>query len=627
MQKILLLLCFCSQTIFAQNNALDSLERLLSVAPDNAQRLELFSQLTNQAFRSDLHMALLYAQRGLDLAEKTGDKTWQPKFCEMSGRMYANLLQFDSAMLFFDRATSGYAAIADAKGQASTAFKKAWVYKQRNELTKAAEADLQALRLMESIADQEGVANALARVAEDLRLQGRGKEAMQYAQRSIDMAEKNGFQQQLVHSLREAGVVCGFLYNYEQSLYYFEKALSQAHALNFSAIEIAGLLNDRGNALKRLKRYPEAIANYQECLELGTIFNLDMLKSSGYANLGEVYMLMGRYTDALPYQLKTIGIQEQNQDLYNLVETYTHISTTYENLNDYASALSYERKARQLRDSTLNIESDAKISELHTQYETEKKEATIAIQQAQISRQRIIGALGFGIAVLLALLAYVFRKNAVARKKANAQLATKNAENELLLKEIHHRVKNNLEVVSSLLALQSAQIDDPGVKDAMQEGRNRVQSIGIVHQKLYQRDNLAAIEMRDYFLNLSESVLDTFGAEHRIRVECIMQELELDVDTAVPLGLIVNELLVNALKYAFPDNREGQVRIQLVKQPDGILHLEVADNGVGKVDQAQGTGFGKQLVSLLTRQLNGSMQEEVKNGVTIRFDFNLKKAA
>ena len=106
-----------------------------------------------------------------------------------------------------------------------------------------------------------------------------------------------------------------------------------------------------------------------------------------------------------------------------------------------------------------------------------------------------------------------------------------------------------------------------------------------------------------------------------------MQELELDVDTAVPLGLIVNELLVNALKYAFPGDRAGQVRIQLVKQPDGILHLEVADNGVGKVGQTQGTGFGGQLVSLLTRQLNGSIHEEEKNGLTIRFDFNLNKAA
>jgi two-component system, sensor histidine kinase PdtaS len=182
-------------------------------------------------------------------------------------------------------------------------------------------------------------------------------------------------------------------------------------------------------------------------------------------------------------------------------------------------------------------------------------------------------------------------------------------------------------VVSSLLALQSAQIDDPNVKDAMQEGQNRVQSIGIVHQRLYQRDNLAAIEMKDYFLNLSENVLDTFGAEDRVRIELAMQEMELDVDTAVPLGLIVNELLCNALKYAFPNGQKGEVKIKLEKKPAGNLHLEVWDNGVGKNGATKGTGFGTQLIALLTRQLNGAMQEIHLEGTRHYFDFNLNRAA
>ncbi|MCC6460360.1 MAG: sensor histidine kinase, partial [Saprospiraceae bacterium] len=294
---------------------------------------------------------------------------------------------------------------------------------------------------------------------------------------------------------------------------------------------------------------------------------------------------------------------------------------------DYRSALQYQKKARQLRDSLSSTESDLAMSELRTRFETEQKEATISAQQAQLAQQRTVQWLGFGMAGLLAVLAFNFYRNAAARQKSNALLAAKNAENELLLKEIHHRVKNNLEIVSSLLALQSAQIDDPGIRDAMQEGQNRVQSIGIVHQKLYQRDQLAAIEMKDYFLNLSESILDSFGAEGRVRVECAMEQLDLDIDTAVPLGLIVNELLTNTLKYAFPDGRAGAVRIRLVKQASGVLHLEVADNGVGKSALAQGTGFGSQLVALLTRQLGGSMREENAGGTTFIFDFNLKQAA
>lgn len=208
-------------------------------------------------------------------------------------------------------------------------------------------------------------------------------------------------------------------------------------------------------------------------------------------------------------------------------------------------------------------------------------------------------------------------------------LDKRNAENELLLKEIHHRVKNNLELVKSLIALQSAQIDDPATKEAMMASQNRVQSMGIIHQKLYQGTNLGSIEMKDYFLNLGEGILDTFNAEEKVKIECAMDNLELDVDTAVPIGLIVNELLTNALKYAFPKNEQGTIHISLEKTDNNSLKLKIKDNGVGKVMglAPKGTGFGSQLVQLLTQQLNGQMKEHIDKGTHIEFDFLMKKSA
>jgi two-component sensor histidine kinase len=210
----------------------------------------------------------------------------------------------------------------------------------------------------------------------------------------------------------------------------------------------------------------------------------------------------------------------------------------------------------------------------------------------------------------------------------NNELESKNKQNELLLKEIHHRVKNNLEMVKSLISLQSAHIEDSETRDAMLASQNRVQSMGIIHQKLYQGDNLGSIEMKDYFVNLSEGILDSFKAEDKIQIECVMDDLELDIDTAVPLGLIVNELLTNAIKYAFPDSKEGIVRVSLKKE-QGTLVLDVADNGVGKGlnIEPQGTGFGTQLVHLLTTQLNGKMQEDAKNGTHLSFTFKLDTAS
>ena len=620
-------LLFLPKLLFAQNTVLDSLEQRFATEKSDMQRLELLSQMTAAAFGVDFKHALVYAKRGVALAEKTGDKDWQPKFYEMQGRMHANLSHLDSAMLFFDKAMAGYTAVGNKKGEATTYFKIAWVHKRRGEIAKAMEADLQALRRMEALGDQEKVADALGRVSDDLSLQGRHAEALEYARRAVDICEKNNFQQELPYALRYAGDASIAMGENTQALDYYNKALELTRATDPSLTNIADIINCRGNALKRLGRYDEALEDYKVCLSNSEKANYPGGILTAIANLGEINLLMGNYAAALPYQLKTIQLQESSGDLGNLTENYGHASTIYERLGDYKLALLYQKKARQMRDSTASLQSDAEISELRTQYETEKKEATIAAQSDQIAQHRLVQWLGFGlVALLLGFLFFGYRSYR-ARTKSNQLLAVKNAENELLLKEIHHRVKNNLEVVSSLLALQSAQIDDQGIKDAMQEGQNRVQSIGIVHQKLYQGKNLGAIEMKDYFLNLSESILDSFGAEDRVSIECAMDQLDVDIDTAVPLGLIVNELLTNTLKYAFPDGQHGKVQIKLNKTLEGNLHLEVSDDGVGKRGLTQGTGFGTQLVSLLTRQLSGSMREEVNNGTTIYFDFNLKKAA
>ncbi len=210
-------------------------------------------------------------------------------------------------------------------------------------------------------------------------------------------------------------------------------------------------------------------------------------------------------------------------------------------------------------------------------------------------------------------------------KEQRDQIAKKNAQNELLLKEIHHRVKNNLEVVSSLLDLQSEQVEDPLARSVMLASQSRVQSMGIIHRKLYQGENLADIEMKDYFLHLKDNLLETYQVADQIRIECDMAPLELDIDTAIPIGLIVNELLTNAIKYAFPEGKKGVIRVGMKKTQEGHLSLIVEDNGIGKGTVAPGKrGFGSKLVQLLTRQLNGQMEEKEEEGLQYYFLFQLK---
>ncbi|GAB2617484.1 hypothetical protein GCM10026987_13680 [Belliella aquatica] len=210
--------------------------------------------------------------------------------------------------------------------------------------------------------------------------------------------------------------------------------------------------------------------------------------------------------------------------------------------------------------------------------------------------------------------------------KTQKQLSSKNDENVLLLKEIHHRVKNNLEVVSGLLALQSAKIEDPNMQEVMLASQNRVQSMGILHQKLYQSEHLAFIEMKNYFDNLCINILDSYNESERISIDINMNEIDLDVDTAIPLGLIVNELLTNSLKYAFPSGEKGNIELSLVKLDEDNFQLKIKDDGIGKPSdaKAKGTGFGTQLVDLLTRQIDGKLTQDVSSGTMIMISFKNK---
>jgi len=239
---------------------------------------------------------------------------------------------------------------------------------------------------------------------------------------------------------------------------------------------------------------------------------------------------------------------------------------------------------------------------LKAKYEDEKKEAQIALQDAQLSQERfkfwaLLG--GFLIALIAGL--FLFQ---LARK-----LRKRNEEKEFLIKEIHHRVKNNLQILSSLLHLQSRQITDDTALSAVREGQNRVDAMGLIHQKLYMGDNVAKVEMKEYLEQFGQNMLDSFGIEdERIKLEYELQPLYLDVDTAIPLGLIINELVTNALKYAFPDGRAGVIHIALWKNEQNHLCLKVSDNGVGQVNalkDGKSTSFGTNLVQMLSKKLKG----------------------
>ena len=204
------------------------------------------------------------------------------------------------------------------------------------------------------------------------------------------------------------------------------------------------------------------------------------------------------------------------------------------------------------------------------------------------------------------------------QKQAENELKNSLIEKELLLKEVHHRVKNNMAVISSLLNLQAERFKDPPVFNAFRDSRHRIRSMALVHEKLYQAKDLSKIEFSQYIKELSQQVSrsnEFQGA--RISVKVKADNIKLGIDTAIPCGLIINELLTNAFKYAFPNNQPGEIRIHMQLKANKSYELIVNDNGVGlpgHIDVQNTSSFGLNLVCLLTQQLEGQVEVQREKG-------------
>ncbi len=388
-----------------------------------------------------------------------------------------------------------------------------------------------------------------------------------------------------------------------------------------------------GNYLVEQKRYDQARTELLRAKSLLETYQMQNVDSYTYtlSILGDLALKNHQFDQAIAFYQQKRAIAEANQFKEQSVGTLRLLSEAYEQKGDVRQTLAAER---QYSEEAVTFEKErAERSLREGELEVNVLKRGKELEQKQTEQQLFTIALLVG-AALLGLLYGNYRLKQYTNgqlETLNAELATKNtlldkrnAQNELLLKEIHHRVKNNLEMVSSLLALQADKVTDPNVQEAMQSSQNRVQSMGLIHQKLYQGEQLAAIEMRDYFKNLSESILDSFDAAGRITIECPMPELLLDIDTAIAVGLVTNELLTNALKYAFVGRETGIICINLTRNPDNnSFLLQVADNGIGKPpnNPAKGTGFGTQLIDLLTRQLDGTLTYENQNGTRVNLRF------
>jgi len=328
--------------------------------------------------------------------------------------------------------------------------------------------------------------------------------------------------------------------------------------------------------------------------------------------------------DSLVQAVKT---RPMGHDAFLNVLYHKELAAYYTLKNNMEPALYHRMEHYRLKDSLAMAARYYLVREVETRFKTKEKEKelylankTRELQKNELrQKQWTIIYLSAGVTLLVAL-CFVLYQFYRSRKRQALELSRKNDQIETLIRELHHRVKNNLQTISSLLSLQSFRSKDPGTKLALKENQSRIEAMALIHQKLYINDNLRGVDMEEYLKDLVNSLAESYGFDTQIiKTEIALTHEKMDVDMAIPLGLIINELVVNAFKYAFDQVSDPEVIVSLKDAGGHGLELMVRDNGKGMPEAAKsGNSFGLKMVQTLARQLNATFTVKNERGAVFQ---------
>lgn len=579
MKYLTTLLLLTALSSYGQDKSLiDSLKQQLNLASIEERQTMLLDLSWEYAY-SDIDSSEHYAILGLELAEQRELPLAIARAKSMLAIVFDIKGEVEKAAKLYLEVAAFYEASKN-QSELSRAYNNLGVlFFYSGDLDQSWKYYKKSITLDSLLGDSIGVAQSLINLAAISNKWEKVDQAFKYLKRGERIAQNSEDNEWIVLSIYE-GLSNNYLYRgeFDSSLLYLKRSLpliKEAGDHHSTLVNLTGQviaytgLNDYNKAEKALKEAETLTEQYDD-------MNLRSRRNRAAASL---YAKKGLYKKAFEYQ-----------DLFQ---------------NDYDSITDQER---------LRI-----TNELEQKYQSEQKEneiTTLKLQQQNARNERNITYLVLSLIIGLSVLLFVLYR---VKSKSEATIAKSLNEKETLLKEIHHRVKNNLQVVSSLLSMQSRFIKDENALDAVNEGQTRVESMALIHQKLYQENNLSGVNAKEYIEDLADILKQSYQTDTEIEFEYHIDDLMIDVDTIIPIGLILNELICNSLKHAFPDSEDGRITIAL-KEELNRLNLEVSDNGVGSENTIADKSFGMVLIESLAMKLKASLKIETPIGTSVKLE-------
>ncbi|MET0462212.1 MAG: tetratricopeptide repeat protein [Chitinophagaceae bacterium] len=550
--------------------------------------------------------------RSLLLMKETGQERETSEVYNRLGIISRRLSDFKASLQHYDDGIAVAKKYNLEPSLANLLMNKANTLNESARYDEAIDLHLQSIRIKDKLKDDRSLVQSYNNLANVYNTTDQLEDALHYYRLAQSLSEKTGNRTSLALAFSNMATASAKISRFDSVEHFYQRSLSLFLETNDKP-GIAMVYNNLGNYYHDIGRYDQALDALRKALDLrngtGSIYDI----ASTTNTIGVVLRKLKRYDEAEQHLVKSLNmIRNDGSALQQTI--YRSLGDHYQETGNFEKAAAYQAKYISISDTLLTEAEAINMVRAQSKYEIEKKESQLALIKAAeelnairlTNRNRtIVFMVGLALLLFAGMLLY-FRSYRI-KKKAAVELARKNEKIETLVKELHHRVKNNLQVVSGLLSLQSNRTEDESARVAMQEGRSRINAMALIHQKLYADTDLAAVDIKEYLENLSGSLAGSFGyTPGNIHTDVALKDPNLDIDLAMPIGLIVNELVTNAFKHAFAGISHPEITIRLQQLQEKKLELQVVDNGKGMAEEKP-TSFGMKLVQTLVRQMNGQL--------------------
>ncbi len=622
-KKLFILFIFIVYGNYAQIK-IDSLLQISKEMSSDSAKIVLYKQISKLHAVKSFDSALYYGRLSLSLSKRNNDKNAIIEAYKAISYAYDYQYKIDSTLFWYNKALA-LAQKTDNKPQLSKLYNHIGIaYYYKGTYDESIKSLYKALDYSEQINDSTYIAKSCNNIGYILDKQGNHVEALPYLKRGLAIKEKIDSKKSLISSLFNISGISFRNNNFEEGNNYLLKALSISKkiedttfiAISYSYLAIANAKN---------KRLAQSIFYLQKSLQLKDKIKDKYHYGQLLYDLGAVYASTNSFKESEQLFKQSIDINQSVRPGL-VVKSYKELSELYQDKKQYRNALKYYKEYTYLKDSLYSLQKDKAIKDIEAKYENGKKEQEINQLKANVTKQELERKFWIWVSILSILLAGTFVFFFYSYRKKSLQLVRKNdiiqktlAEKEVLFKEVHHRVKNNLQVISSILSLQIRYLKEPNAIDALKDSQRRIDSISLIHQKLYKKESIIGINMKDYIDDLVYNIIESLRIDNNnIQYISKIENISIEVDSATPIGLILNELIINSLKHN-RDKNSLKLEINLYKQ-NNILYLQIKDNGKGipaDFDYLKSDSYGMRMIASLSKKLKADTQFINDNGLLV----------